>query len=66
MKRTHAVPLTSNKHLVRWVEKMADLTRPAAIHWVDGSESERNQLYAQMEENGTLIKLNQDLWPGCY
>ncbi|MGH9620554.1 MAG: phosphoenolpyruvate carboxykinase (GTP), partial [Bryobacteraceae bacterium] len=66
METSHSVPLTSNKHLVRWVEKMAELTRPAAIHWVDGSEDERDELYARMEQSGTLIKLNQDLWPGCY
>src|SRR5579875_573360 len=66
MARSHSSPLSSNKHLVRWVEKMAELTRPAAIHWVDGSEQERDELCAQMVANGTLIKLNQDLWPGCY
>jgi phosphoenolpyruvate carboxykinase (GTP) len=45
---------------------MAELTRPAAIHWVDGSQEENEALCAQMVEAGTLIKLNQDLWPGCY
>jgi phosphoenolpyruvate carboxykinase (GTP) len=66
MRRSHSTPLTSNKHLVRWVEKMSELTKPAAIHWVDGSERERDELYRQMEAAGTLIRLNQDLWPGCY
>ena len=64
--RNHAVPLSENKHLLRWVDKMAELTKPAAIHWVDGSEEERDRLYAGMIANGTLIKLNQKLWPGCY
>ena len=36
--RNPALPLSRNKHLLRWVEKMAELTKPAAIHWVDGSE----------------------------
>ncbi|MGH9557675.1 MAG: phosphoenolpyruvate carboxykinase (GTP), partial [Bryobacteraceae bacterium] len=58
--------LSTNQHLLRWVEKMAELTKPAAIHWVDGSERERDDIYSEMVENGTLIKLNQDLWPGCY
>ena len=31
---------TTNKHLIRWVEKMAELTQPDAIHWIDGSEAE--------------------------
>jgi phosphoenolpyruvate carboxykinase (GTP) len=59
-------PLSANKHLLRWVEKMAELTTPANIHWVDGSQEENDALCAQMVENGTFIKLNQDLWPGCY
>jgi phosphoenolpyruvate carboxykinase (GTP) len=59
-------PLSGNKHLLRWVEKMAELTKPESIHWVDGSEEERGALCAQMVEGGTFIKLNEDLWPGCY
>src|SRR6266568_7267028 len=65
-KRDPAVPLSRNEHLHRWVAKMAQLTQPAAIHWVDGSEQEYDELCAQMVESGTFIKLNQDLWPGCY
>ncbi|HYK58224.1 MAG TPA: phosphoenolpyruvate carboxykinase (GTP) [Bryobacteraceae bacterium] len=59
-------PLSANKHLLRWVEKMAELTKPESIHWVDGSQEENDALCAQMVESGTLIQLNQDLWPGCY
>src|SRR5579859_5506644 len=59
-------PLSTNKHLVRWVEKMAELTTPKNIHWVDGSQEENDRLCVEMVENGTFIKLNQDLWPGCY
>jgi phosphoenolpyruvate carboxykinase (GTP) len=58
--------LSKNDHLLRWVEKMAELTRPARIHWVDGSEQERDQLYAEMVASGALTKLNERLWPGCY
>jgi phosphoenolpyruvate carboxykinase (GTP) len=59
-------PLSTNKHLLRWVEKMAELTKPASIHWVDGSQREYDALCAKMVGSGTLIKLNQKLWPGCY
>ena len=38
------IPLTKNKHLLRWVEKMAELTRAGPIHWVDGSQEEYDQL----------------------
>jgi phosphoenolpyruvate carboxykinase (GTP) len=64
--RNTASPLSKNEHLKRWVEKMAELTEPAAIHWVDGSQEEYDFLCAEMVEGGTLTKLNQDLWPGCY
>jgi len=57
---------TRNKHLIRWVEKMADLTRPTAIHWVDGSQKEYERLCGEMVASGTFIKLNRKRWPGCY
>jgi phosphoenolpyruvate carboxykinase (GTP) len=51
---------------LRWVDKMAELAKPAAIHWVDGSEEENEALRREMVASGTLIKLNEKLWPGCY
>jgi phosphoenolpyruvate carboxykinase (GTP) len=64
--RNPAVPLSKNQHLLRWVEKMAELAKPAAIHWVDGSPEENEALRRQMVASGTLVKLNEKLWPGCY
>jgi phosphoenolpyruvate carboxykinase (GTP) len=64
--RDAAKPLSTNVHLLNWVEKMANLTKPAAIHWVDGSAEEDEQLKAEMVAAGTFIKLNEELWPGCY
>jgi len=61
-----AKPLTANKHLIRWVEKMAELTQPSAIHWVDGSTQENEQLCEELIASGTFIRLNQELWPGCF
>jgi len=66
IQRDPAAPLSTNVHLLNWVEKMANLTKPAAIHWVDGSVEEDEMLKAQMVEAGTFIKLNEELWPGCY
>src|SRR5436309_3748936 len=45
---------------------MAQLTKPDSIHWVDGSQEEDEALKAEMVASGTLIKLNEELWPGCY
>jgi len=58
--------LTTNKHLIRWVEKMADLMQPDHIHWVDGSQEEYDSLCQLLVDSGTFIKLNEDLWPGCF
>jgi len=45
---------------------MSALTKPAAIHWVDGSQEEYDALCQQLVDGGTFIKLNQKLWPGCF
>ncbi len=65
-KKSKQTPPSENTHLLRWVEKTAQLTEPAAIHWVDGSQAEYDQLCREMVENGTFTKLNEELWPGCY
>jgi phosphoenolpyruvate carboxykinase (GTP) len=59
-------PLSRNTHLLNWVEKMAALTKPDAVHWVDGSLEEDEALKARMVVSGTFTKLNEELWPGCY
>src|SRR5437762_4280831 len=64
--RDPGLPLSVNTHLLRWVEKMARLTKPARIHWVDGSEQEYQTLCSQMTASGAFVRLNQELWPGCY
>src|ERR1035438_4368193 len=66
IRRNPALPLSKNDHLLRWVQKMAELTNPGTIHWVDGSQNENDALCAEMVRSGTFIKLNQKLYPGCY
>jgi phosphoenolpyruvate carboxykinase (GTP) len=65
-RRNPSTALSKNEHLLRWVEKMAQLAKPDAIHWVDGSQEENDQLLKEMVAAGTLTKLNEKLWPGCY
>ena len=59
-------PPTTNKHLIRWVEKMAELCRPDAIHWVDGSQAEYDFLCNRLVAAGTFTRLDQKKWPGCF
>jgi phosphoenolpyruvate carboxykinase (GTP) len=59
-------PLTRNIHLVKWVEKTAELTKPKDIHWVDGSQAEYDKLCREMVASGSFTRLNEDLWPGCF
>ncbi len=58
--------LTTNKHLIRWVEKMVDLCEPDLVHWVDGSAEEHRWMCEQLVQAGTFTRLNEKLWPGCY
>ncbi|MEO7192252.1 MAG: phosphoenolpyruvate carboxykinase (GTP) [Vicinamibacterales bacterium] len=66
MSRDVSVPLSRNTHLLRWVEKMRQLTRPESVHWVDGSQEEYDQLCEQLVQAGTFTRLNEDEWPGCF
>jgi len=45
---------------------MADLTHPAAIHWVDGSEEEYGSLCEELIRAGTFTALDPQSWPGCF
>src|SRR5215467_13145981 len=66
MARDPSSPPARNPHLLRWVDKMRALTEPANVHWVDGSQQEYDRLCGEMVRTGTLIKLDDALWPGCY
>src|ERR1019366_10291590 len=43
-----SAPPTTNKHLLRWVDKMADLCQPDYVHWIDGSNAEYDHLCDQL------------------
>jgi len=57
--------LTENKHIVNWVNEMAQLCCPDNIVWIDGSESQLQSLREEGFATGELIKLNDELLPGC-
>ena len=57
---------TRNKKLLEWVEQVAELTQPDRIEWSDGSDEEWNRLTQLLVENGTFIRLNDDLRPNSF
>ena len=58
--------LTNNKHVLGWIDEMAAMTQPDRIVWIDGSEEQAEALRAEACSTGEMIKLNQDVLPGCY
>ena len=57
---------TANTEVLAWVTEVAELTKPDAVVWCDGSQDEWNHLTTEMVEAGTLIRLNKDLRPGSF
>lgn len=57
---------TTNAALRDWVDSVAALTKPAKIHWCDGSEAEYLSLIEEMQKSGDLIALNRKTYPNCY
>ena len=45
---------------------MVALCQPDNVHWVDGTQRENDRLCRELVAAGTLIRLNQEKWPGCY
>ena len=52
--------------VIEWVNEITALVTPDAVVWCDGSQSEREDLIAQMVDQGTLIPLNPEKRPGSY
>src|SRR5690348_10680450 len=50
----------------KWVEESSQLTRPAKIHWCDGSDAENARLTEEMLRDGSYIALNERTYPNCY
>ncbi len=46
---------TKHERLLHWVESMAGLCEPDAIHWCDGSHAEYEQLCGGLVDAGTFV-----------
>jgi phosphoenolpyruvate carboxykinase (GTP) len=57
---------TKNRKLVSWVEEVAGLTQPDAIHWCDGSAEEYDRLCRELVEAGTFERLSDAKRPNSY
>ncbi len=66
MTLVNATAPTRNRKLMRWVEEVAALTQPAAIHWCDGSQAEYDRMFELMLASGTAVRLDPKKRPGSY
>ncbi|PJC75141.1 MAG: phosphoenolpyruvate carboxykinase, partial [Syntrophobacterales bacterium CG_4_8_14_3_um_filter_49_14] len=58
--------MNSNQKLNKWVQGMAEMCKPANIHWCEGSQKEYDNLCELMVKSGTFLKLNEKKRPGSY
>jgi phosphoenolpyruvate carboxykinase (GTP) len=57
---------TRNRKLTRWVQEVAALTQPDAIHWCDGSQAEYDRMFEGMLATGTAVRLDPKKRPDSY
>ena len=58
--------LTQNKSVLSWIDEKIALVEPDEVVWIDGSEEQLEALRKEACETGEMVKLNEDLLPGCY
>jgi phosphoenolpyruvate carboxykinase (GTP) len=57
--------LTDNKYITDWVAEQVKLCKPDSVVWIDGSEEQLASIRAEGFATGELIKLNEEILPGC-
>ena len=57
---------TSLPELAEWVAGIAELTKPDAVVWCDGSDGEWGRLTSLLISNGTFTRLNPELRPNSF
>lgn len=61
-----AAPANAPKEVVDWVVKIAELAKPKAIEFCDGSEAEWTRLTDLMVETGMFTRLNPEKRPNSF
>src|SRR5829696_6361078 len=57
---------TTNTTLLDWVDRVAELTKPADVHWCDGSSEEYDSLCQKLIDAGTFERLSETERPNSY
>ncbi|MGH3384497.1 MAG: phosphoenolpyruvate carboxykinase (GTP) [Nocardioidaceae bacterium] len=63
---TQTTAPTSHPKILAWVQEIAELTQPDAVHWCDGSDEEWTALTEALVESGTFVRLNEDKKPNSF
>ncbi|XP_049851204.1 uncharacterized protein LOC126325537 isoform X2 [Schistocerca gregaria] len=59
-------PFTHNEKLLKWVDEITSLCRPAKVYWCTGTTAEYDYLCSQLVESRTFIPLNSKMRPNSY
>ena len=55
-----------HEKLRNWVDEMAALCKPDAVHWCDGSQKEYDELCEGLVKAGTYTRLNEEKRPNSF
>jgi phosphoenolpyruvate carboxykinase (GTP) len=66
LSETTAAAPTKHAKLLAWVDEVADLVQPDAVHWCDGSAEEYDALCQRLVEGGTFERLDETKRPNSY
>ena len=57
---------TNNQRLLKWVDEMIQLCKPASVYWCDGSQEEYDRFMSEMVDSGVAIRLNEEKRPNSF